>query len=329
MLIFLYGADAFRARNKLKGIKENFRQKTDPTGANIIHLAGEGATLQSVSEAASSIGLFARRRMVVLDEVFENKNPAFYPALRAFLKNHGGAAEGNVIVLLSSASKTDKLSKDKKALFDALAKEKFAQEFKPLAGRELSDWMEAEFKKRDAVINKDALQLLLDLQGADLWRQNNEIEKLTHFKAAQRRANGAMMLITREDVLSAGILENELEIFSLVDAVSAKDKARALNGLEDFFRSGNKNQSLLPLLIRQFKILLLAKEMVDSGISSYKISSELKLPSFVVQKAVVQSRKYTPELLKKIFNSLVHMDYELKSGANSLPASLDILVSRI
>jgi DNA polymerase III subunit delta len=329
MLIFLYGADTFRARNKLKEIKENFRQKADPSGSNIILLSCESATPEIISEAASTAGLFARRRLIILDEVFENKSPAFYSALRIFLGKHKDTADGNVIVLLSSASKMDKLTKDKKVLLDDLAKEKFAQEFKPLAGRELSGWMEAEFKKRGAVINKDALQLLLDFHGGDLWRQNNEMEKLIHYKKAIQAVPSALLLISREDILQTGIFSGELEIFALVDAISAKDAARALYELENFFESGSKNQSLVPLLIRQFKIILLTKEMVDSGFSSYKIASELKLPSFVIQKAVVQSRKYAPDLLKKIFNSLVSMDYALKSGGNNLTANLDILVSRI
>jgi DNA polymerase-3 subunit delta len=78
--------------------------------------------------------------------------------------------------------------------------------------------------------------------------------------------------------------------------------------------------------IWQFKILLRIKQALDSGCGSRKISSDLGLHPFVVQKGVNQVRKFSLEDLKKFFSKLVEADYRLKTGKQEAKLMLDLLI---
>jgi DNA polymerase III subunit delta len=328
MLIFLYGADTFRSRKKLKEIKDNYRYKADPSGLSLVHLDASEKPLVEISEVVSPAGLFNKKRLVVLDGLFKNKDLKIFSSLCELLDRHKSAEEGNVIVLIDAISKKDKLPKEKKALFDILLQEKFAQNFELFSAKELASWARLEFKSRGGAVNEDALSLLIELSENDIWRLDGEIEKILNYKWSVHKTEGAMPLVTREDVLGADIFAGESGVFRAVDGVSGGGKEDAVKALEDFFASGEKDSALLPLLTRQFKIIMEVKEFLAQGFTTFKISKELGLPSFVVQKAAVQSRKYSSGQIKTIYNSLARFDFESKTGERSLPALLGMLFAR-
>lgn len=57
MIIFLYGEDTFRSRQKLKELKDKFIREVDPTGNGIVSLAGESLMIEGLSEAIGARSL--------------------------------------------------------------------------------------------------------------------------------------------------------------------------------------------------------------------------------------------------------------------------------
>ena len=45
MIIFLYGPDSFRAREKMKQLKQKFIREVDKSGLNLIEMDGDKMTL--------------------------------------------------------------------------------------------------------------------------------------------------------------------------------------------------------------------------------------------------------------------------------------------
>ena len=50
MIIFLYGADTFRSREKLKSLKDRFIREVDRSGLNLIELDGEKAGINDINK---------------------------------------------------------------------------------------------------------------------------------------------------------------------------------------------------------------------------------------------------------------------------------------
>ena len=74
MIIFLYGEDDFRAKKKLAELKDKFLREVDHSGGSIEFLDGKIADLKQINEKAATASLLASRRMIVIEEIFSNKN---------------------------------------------------------------------------------------------------------------------------------------------------------------------------------------------------------------------------------------------------------------
>lgn len=117
-------------------------------------------------------------------------------------------------------------------------------------------------------------------------------------------------------------------IFALTDAIGARDKALAAKLLEEQFELGANAIYLLTMITRQIKIILQVRQALDLGQSSRQIITELKLNPYVAQKAIEQSRHFSLNALKIIFDKLVEIDYKIKTGQGEPQVLLGLLISK-
>ena len=87
MIIFLYGEDSFRSRQKLNELKEKFLREIDPSGNSLTVLNGETADMSRISESIGAGSLIAKKRMVVIESIFLNNSQSFLPQVRQYLKD--------------------------------------------------------------------------------------------------------------------------------------------------------------------------------------------------------------------------------------------------
>ena len=164
--------------------------------------------------------------------------------------------------------------------------------------------------------------------GSDLWQLHNEIDKLVNFKKAQLLPESEAV-INEEDVESLSRGNVDANIFALTDAIGNKNKALAIKLLEQEIEAGVAEQYLLTMVVRQFKILLQVKEAIETGMSPRKMTSQLHLHPYVVQKCSTQVRSFSMPLLKNIFSSLLEIDKAIKSGQGDFKSALDLMIVRI
>ncbi|MDD4332517.1 MAG: DNA polymerase III subunit delta [Patescibacteria group bacterium] len=344
MLIFLYGEDSFRSRQKLKEFRKKFTREVDPTGASLSLVDGVKANLGEINEQVSPSSLLAKKRMIVIENIFQNKSTSIFEELEKFLnkiKNND-----NIIIFWDSAVKTGKkgnasiinssgeeksLTVKPAKLFKFLNAQKYAQEFKALSNTELGTWVKKEVETRGGKISPKAVNALAGLVGTDLWQINNEINKLINYKLGTepQLVVGQSVEIQLEDVeylVRGNFSEN---IFALTDAISAKNKTLAIRLIEEQFEAGLTESYLLSMFVRQFKILLQIRQALETGAKERNIASDLKLHPFVVQKGIAQARNFTLVQLKNIINKLVEADYAMKTGQGDMHTALDLLIAEI
>jgi DNA polymerase III subunit delta len=83
------------------------------------------------------------------------------------------------------------------------------------------------------------------------------------------------------------------------------------------------------MIIRQFRLLLLAKEHLTSGGSPQALSTVLGIHNYPAEKAGKQSRSFTILQLERIYRLLQEYDWKMKTGRIEPILALDLLVASL
>lgn len=343
MIIFIFGEDDFRGKEKTKQLKDKFLRDVDPSGNSVIPISGEDTSIKEINEKCSTSSLFSSKRMVIIENLFTNSS--ILEEAADYFQKEADKNSDNVIVFWEPRVKTKNkkgqknplfidnwgrekpLTKKAQKLFDLLNGQQYVQEFSLLPHAEVVKWLQERIKQRNGNISNKAAQLLAGMTGGELWQLSLEIEKLIHYKRGQ--TSEQQVEIESEDIkeVTSGLFHQD--IFALTDAVGSKNAATAVRLLEEQMTSGVSEHFLLNMIIRQVKILLQVRQSLDAGMSSGKIAGQLKLHPFVVQKAINQVRKFELERLKKALNKLIEIDSDLKSGRGEIKSMLDLFIFKL
>lgn len=323
MIIFLYGEDTYRSSQKLTEIQNKFKKEVDPSGLNLTVLNGSGLKFEDFNQQVKASPFLARKRMVIIKNLIsENRSKSIQKEIVELLDQESkNPDQDNIIVFWENTDYSK--SKAKHALWERLKKEKFAQEFKPLSPRELNGWLEQAVKERQAKIEKAAISLLAASVGNDLWQMNNELEKLTNYRQDK--------IITVNDIETMVKAKYDDDIFKFIDALGNNNKKQAVKLLSDQLNSGAEELYLLAMFIRQFRILLLTKDLQTDQptITKDKIAKELQIHPFVAQKALYQARNFTAGQLNNIYQMLLNIDLQIKTTSTKPKLLFDLFIAQI
>ncbi len=343
MIIFLYGEDTYRSRQKLNELREKFIKEIDPGSSSLILLDGETISLEEINKAIGSGSLLAKKRLIVIVNIFKNKTKAIYPQLVDYLAEREKGGSDNIIifwdsqlklkikkkqkeaVLIDLSGQEKTLTKDQQALYKFLAKQKFIQEFPLLGNAETINWLKREIEKKGGKISVAVAQALVGLVGNDLWQLSQENEKLLAYCRQNEKQNEISMEAV--ELLVRGNFDDN--IFALTDAIANRDKARALSLLAEQLESGTNEIYLISMVSRQFRILLQIKSGLESGLSQRQLPVFLKLNPYVAQKGMSQARAFTLLAIKKLVARLTEIDYLVKSGQADASTQLSLFLAKL
>lgn len=191
------------------------------------------------------------------------------------------------------------------------------------APKDATQWIIKRAKDSyDAVIEPRAAAALASVVGPDLRRADNELVKLVSYVDGERA-------ITEQDVALLTPYVAEASMFEMVDALAegrgqaaSKLIHRLLEQQEDVF-------SLYGMIIRQFRLLLLAKEHLASGGYPGAISEAIGVHRFVAEKLAKQTRNFSLEQLEQIYRTLQDYDAKMKTGRIEPMLALDLLIASL
>lgn len=331
MIIYLYGEDTYRSRQKLKQLREKYRREVDAAGLSLAVLDGETASLAEIGGRLSPSSMFAKKRLVIIENIMLAKSAGLPADLLEFLQKSKGAAD-NIVIFWDQEVEEKSLAKSKLALFQFLEKQTYAQNFKFLSNTEIAAWIKKETEARGGKIALAAAAELASLAGSDLWQISNEIDKLIDYNLGQTVqiiAGGAAAEISREDVRELVRGHFDENIFALTDAIGSGRRPDGLRLLAEQREAGLADGYILAMITRQFRIILAVKDALEQGYSIRQIAGRLKLHPFVAQKGVSQARNFTLPALKRILNELIRLDFRVKTGRIGLGAGLDLFLARL
>lgn len=296
MLLFLHGADSFRLKQRLNILKQGFIQKYDAAGFNVENIAGETMELATLRKALLSGGLFVKKRLVIIQNIFAQDKPEFHEQLAELIKQ---IAADTILIITAEKIPTQH------PLLPILKKAEKIEEFKPLKGYALQKYLAQLIQQLEGSIAPDAEKYLLEVFGDDLWSLNNAVKVLVNY-------NQQITLAQVKKMIPEPIEEN---IFALADALSLRQTSLALKLLHDQLASGVNEFYLLSMLARQIRILWQVKISHGQG---------LDLHPFVLNKTLLQVKNFSLPQLEKLYTQLVELDMKLKTTSLSAKLLLDL-----
>ena len=311
MIIFLYGEDTYRSRQKLEEIVSYYK-KTHKSGLNLRYFNGENLDFQELRNEIEACSIFREKKLIVLEGVFDNKN-----FQEEFLKQRKKFINSEDIILIYERKEIEKSNPFLKFL---RSKSKL-QEFQLLEGQKLKNWVRKEFRDYHATcrqktgvgqvkIEEKTLNRLIDFVGNDLWQMSNEVKKLVNYK------NKGVIKV--EDVELLVRPRIGVDIFKTIDALALRDKKQALGLLHKHLEKGDAPLYLLAMINFQLRNLLIVK----SG-------ARLSAHPYVVKKTIQQAGNFSLGELKKIYQKIFQADLDIKTGRMEPEAALDLFIAGI
>jgi len=192
----------------------------------------------------------------------------------------------------------------------------FFKEFRIPSRRELPVRIIQMAKDEGGQIENHAADELAHLTGDDILLIRQEVKKLCMYVNGERS-------ITAADVRLLCSTIPEEDVFAMVDAFALGDAPKALHHLKLMFANQDYVR-VFSIVVRQFRLLLLAKEALQEG-SEGSVASRIGEREFVAQKAIQQSKRFTFEELENIYRALYDMDGDVKRGNITPEVGLELI----
>jgi DNA polymerase-3 subunit delta len=187
-------------------------------------------------------------------------------------------------------------------------------------------WLQAEAEREGTTLDADAAREMADALGADMMMLASELEKLVLYTAERQR-------ITLGDVETMVLAAKQRSLYELTDAISLKDKARALNLLQGLLNSSDAGEDAaighLYMLARTFRQMLIISEkgVRDSRAIWQALWQGFRMPPFAAEDLIRQARRYkTRRELMRAVRLVARADLELRSSPPDKKLVLERLV---
>lgn len=191
-------------------------------------------------------------------------------------------------------------------LFKKLQKCGKVEEFKLKIGASLLAQIFKICKKLGVEIQEEAAIFLSELVGGDLYRMENELQKLAHYALSRS--------ITRADIDLLVDTKLDTSIFRLTDALGNGDQKQSLHLLHQLLDSGEDLHRTLFMIIRQFRIIAQVKDLIHQGLRKAAIAEKIGEHPYVCGIAMSQANNFALEKLREIYQSLLKIEIKLKTG---------------
>jgi DNA polymerase III subunit delta len=187
-------------------------------------------------------------------------------------------------------------------------------------------WAVATAQESAIRLEPDAARELSDALGADMMLVSSELEKLLLYAVGRGR-------ITLGDVETMVLGAKQRSLYELTDAISARDRVRALALLHGLLNSSDAGEDAaighLYMLARTFRqmLVILEKNVRDSRAIWQALWQGFRIPPFAADDLIRQARRYKSRReLTRALRLIARADLELRSSPPDKRLVLERLV---
>ena len=187
-------------------------------------------------------------------------------------------------------------------------------------------WIVSTAQEQEVRVDADAARELVDALGADMMLVSSELEKLLLYALGRGR-------ITLGDVETMVLAAKQRSLYELTDAISARDRVRALALLQGLLNSSDAGEDAaighLYMLARTFRqmLVILEKNVRDSRAIWQALWQGFRMPPFAADDLIRQARRYKSRReLTRALKLVARADLELRSSPPDKRLVLERLV---
>ena len=266
--------------------------------------------MQQLRELAFTFPFFSEKRLMILDRtgILKTGKDAFVDILEKM---------PDTTCIIICEPEVDKRSK----VYKWIKKNGYIREFlkKNQTEKVLLRWVAAMLAKEKKQIRETDARYFLERVGDDMYQIKNEVDKLTAYL-------GERSEILREDIeqITSGEIQNK--IFDLVAAIARGDKKQALAYYDDLILLKEPPMHILFLIVRQYRILLLIKNMRNLHKPDKEIAQAASIPTFAIRKNETQLRGYDIQALEDCIARCIEVEEQIKTGRIGEQIGVELLI---
>jgi DNA polymerase-3 subunit delta len=281
-------------------------------------LDGEEVGVEQIAEACDALPFMAKRRLVVVRDPYlftgRRGTQSEQERLTAYLAQLPPSV--CLVLYLRAGQDPDK----RKAVYKAAAKHGSVVEFDLLKEEERARWVKREIAARRVKMDTRALHGFLTRVGTGMQHVSSELEKLMLYA-------GEGGTITAEMVERVTVPTAEERIFDMLDAVGRRELKKAMVSLDHLLAAGDDPLVIVSMLARQFRLMLLSKELGKRGVHPKKVAEEMGMAVWQANKYADQAARFTPDTLLKGIESCAELNHGYKNGMKAKRESLEALIA--
>jgi DNA polymerase-3 subunit delta len=314
-IFILYGNDEFAITRRLKDFESDF---SDPTtaGMNTAHFEARSMSEDEFNNAINAMPFLAPKRLVILSNPSSKYNNV---GSRKKFEEYIGKAPDSVKLVIHELIEPKEAEKHWlikwAAKNNSLVK---TQAFMLPKQRDMAGWIVNEVKKQNGMIEPPAAAKLAEMVGVDTRQAGMEISKLLAYANWARPIQGS-------DVEAVCIVTSQQSVFDFVDALS-QGNGKVAQRLLHRLLENEEAFSLWGMVVRQFRLILQAREILDGRGNKDDVARALGVHPFVAEKTTGQAGRFSIESLESIYRKLLGIDERVKTSQITLDLALDTLI---
>ena len=304
----------------------------DVAEMNITRLEGGTASMNDLRSAALALPFLTERRLVVLEDAMKLVDEDRVDALTNLFDQLPQSTA--LVLVVEDFQKNRKQNGEWITVWANLHGKHWLTQWAQAAGeralivdcplpseRKMPGWIRNKAASLGGSFNTKAAGLLAEFVGSNTQRAVQEIVKLLTYVNYARPVDD-------DDVRLLTIQEHQSGIFDMVDAIGSRDGSQAIELLHRILEESDL-PPVFGMIVRQFRLLLQAREIMDEGGDERRAVAVLKQKPFVIRKIWAQTRLFTLSELERIYQLLHEMDVAMKTGGIDGETALDMFITRV
>ncbi|MEW6567511.1 MAG: DNA polymerase III subunit delta [Chloroflexota bacterium] len=282
---------------------------------NIQTFNAEGLDLARLEEACASMPFLAPRRLILLHQPSallrgaERRGERLWALLEAL-------PQTTALLLVETCDLREDSPLRRWAAANPEAA--FVRGFFIPHGQEFVRWLRQRCQALGGDIEPAAAARLAELVADDPPLAAHELEKLLDYVNRERP-------IQADDVEQLTPFKGQSDVFAMVDALGAGNGRLAQAHLHRLLMDESPRYAFA-MIIRQFRLLLQAREAMDSGDDPQAV---LEVHPFVARKVLGQARRFSLPELERIYHLLLDCDLAMKTSQMDDTVALDTLLASL
>lgn len=286
MILLLCGNDRFA---RIEALNE-LRRERDADGSlnnNTIRFEAARLRLDELRRAAGAAPFLGDWRLVRVDGLCERYERGGRRGLGEWSGLGEALAEIPVSTLLVFVDDAVRRDNPIRRQIETVGS---VREFAPLKERDALDWLRQQLRTddyQDLHLTRGAANALVERTGGDRGAMTGAVQKLALY------AGGAGVDEQVVELLVPRL--RSVSIFNLVDAVAERRLADAMRSLDGLRTEGETPLRIIAMITRQFRLMLLAAEVLTDGGGEKEIAAATKQPPWIARRIRNQVRACGPE----------------------------------